>query len=210
MRLIDELVEIVEPALPLVTEWAANAELSVEILPPSSNCGDVLVELQVSTRSVLGAIAYGTGGILVDGGWLRMLGSGHPKLTRNIAMWNTGRSNGFCLVADDAVGGFFALNGGAFGDDLGSVYYLAPETLEWESLGVGHAAFTQWAFTKQLHTFYAGMRWPGWEEDVGNLPGDQCINFYPFLWSEQGSAQTSSRRPVPVDEQYAFNTAQGQ
>lgn len=78
---------------------------------------------------------YGTGGILVDGGWLRMLGSGHPKLTRNIAMWNNGRSNGFCLVADDAVGGFFALNGGAFGDDLGSVYYLAPETLDGKAWG---------------------------------------------------------------------------
>jgi hypothetical protein len=79
LRLLHELVEVVEPALPLVVEWAANAELSVEILPPSSNSGDVLVELQVTTRSVLGAIAYGTGGILVDGRWLRMLGSGHPK-----------------------------------------------------------------------------------------------------------------------------------
>ncbi|MGJ7558888.1 DUF2625 domain-containing protein [Variovorax sp. RB3P1] len=207
MRSLNELLEVDEPALTLVEQWAADAELPVEILPPSSNCSDVLVELQVTTRSVLGAVAYGTGGILVDGGWLRMLGSGHPRLTRNIAAWNAGRSNGFCLVADDAVGGFFALNGGAFGDDLGSVYYLAPETLKWESLGVGHAAFTQWAFTNRLHTFYAGMRWVGWQEEVGRLPGDQCFNFYPFLCSEQGSTQTSSRRPVPAAEQYAFNTA---
>jgi len=207
LRSLNELVEVEEPALPLVEEWAANAELPVEILPPSSHCNDVLVELQVTTRSVLGAITHGTGGILVDGGWLRMLGSGHQRLTRNIATWNSGRSNGFCLVADDAVGGFFALNGGAFGDDRGSVYYFAPETLKWESLGVGHAAFTQWAFTKRLHTFYAGMRWAGWEEEVEKLPGDQCFNFYPFLCSEQGSTQTSSRRPVPVAEQYAFNTA---
>ena len=149
MRSLNELLEVDEPALPLVERWAGDAELPAEILSPSSNCGGVLVDLQVTTRSVLGAVAYGTGGILVDGGWLRMLGSGHPKLTRNIAAWNAGRSNGFCLVADDAIGGFFALNGGAFGDDLGSVYYLAPETLKWESLGVGHAAFTQWAFTKR-------------------------------------------------------------
>jgi hypothetical protein len=200
-------VEVDEPALPLVEQWVANAELPVEILPPSSNCGDILVELQVTTRSVLGALAHGTGGILVDGGWLRMLGSGHPRLTRNIATWNVGRSNGFCLVADDAVGGFFALNGGAFGDDRGSMYYLAPETLEWESLGVGHAAFTQWAFTKRLHSFYAGMYWAGWEEEVGTLLGDQCFNFYPFLCSKQGSTQTSSKRLVPVAEQYALNAA---
>lgn len=206
MRSLGELVEIDDPALPLVEQWAANADIPVEILPPSSNCDDVLVELQVSTRSVLGAIAHGTGGILVDGGWLRILGSGHPRLIRNIATWNIGRSNGFFLVADDAVGGFFAINGGALGDDRGSMYYLAPETLKWESLGVGHAAFTQWVFTKRLHSFYAGMRWAGWEGEVGCLPGDQCFNFYPVLWSEQGSTQTSSKRPVPVAEQYAFNT----
>lgn len=206
MRTLNELLEIQEPALALVEQWSRQAELPVEILPPSVNNGDVLVELQVTTRSLLGAIAYGTGGILIDGGWLRMLGSGHSRLPRNIATWNAGRSNGFCLVADDVVGGFFALNGGAFGGDIGVVHYLAPDTLRWESLGIGHAAFTQWALTKRIHTFYAQMRWEGWVEDVRSLPGDQCFNFYPFLHTEEGSTQTSSRRLVPVAEQYAFNT----
>ena len=206
MRSLNELLEIQEPALPLIKQWSREAELPVEILSPSVNSGEVLVELQVTTRSVLGAIAYGTGGILIDGGWLRLLGSGHPRLPRDIAAWNAGRSNGFCLVADDVVGGFFALNGGSFEGDIGVVHYLALDTLRWESLGIGHASFTQWAFTKRLHTFYAQMRWEGWEEDVRSLPGDQCFNFYPFLYTEEGSTQTSSRRAVPVAEQYAFNT----
>ena len=142
---------------------------------------------------------------MIDGGWLRMLGSGHPKLTRNLPLWNQGRSNGFLLVADDAVGGFFAINGGALGDDLGTIYYLAPDTLAWESLEVGHSAFAQWVFTSRLHDFYSDMRWDGWESDVAALHGDTCFNFYPFLCTEQGSTRKSSRKPVPVAEQYALN-----
>lgn len=205
MRSLDELLDTQDPALPLVEQWSREAELPVEILPPSANHAEVLVALQVTTRSVLGAMAYGTGGILIDGGWLRLLGSGHPRLPRNIAAWNAERSNGFCLVADDGVGGFFALNGGAFDGDIGVVHYLAPDTLQWESLDIGHSAFTQWAMTQRLHTFYDQMRWDGWEEDVRNLPGDQCFSFYPFLHTKEGSTQTSSRRAVPVAEQYALN-----
>ena len=205
MRSLSELLEVREPALPLISQWANDAELPVEVLPPSSDCAEVLVRLQVTTLSTLGAIAYGTGGILIDGGWLRILGSGHPRLARNVAAWNEGRSDGFLLVADDAVGGFFAINGGALGAELGAMYYLAPDTLQWETMGIGHTAFTQWAFTCRLHTFYEAMRWDGWAADVCDLPGDQCFNFYPFLFTQQGSTQTSSRRPVPVSEQYELH-----
>lgn len=69
--------------------------------------------------------------MLVDDGWLRWLGSGHPKLTRALNDWNSPRTDGaFYLVGDDAAGGFFAINGGAFGDNVGSVYYWAPDNLD--------------------------------------------------------------------------------
>jgi hypothetical protein len=98
-----------------------------------------------------------------------MLGSGHPRLTRDLAAWNRARSSGFLLIADDAVGGFFAINGGALGEDLGAVHYLAPDTWAWESLEMGHTAFVQWAFTVGCATSTvicvgkAGKpRWPAW------------------------------------------------
>lgn len=210
MRALEELLDHRESALPLIEAWASAADLPIELLPPSVDRDAVLQELQVTTRSTLGAIAHGTGGILIDGGWLRMLGSGHPKLTRNLPLWNQGRSDGFLLVADDAVGGFFAINGGALGDDPGTIYYLAPDTLAWESLEVRHSAFTQWAFTSRLHDFYSGMRWDGWESEVAALHGDTCFNFYPFLYTEQGSTRTSSRKPVPVAEQYALNAVRSE
>ncbi|MBV8249595.1 MAG: DUF2625 domain-containing protein [Comamonas sp.] len=209
MRALEELLDHRDPALPLIEAWASQASLPVELLPPSADRDAVLLELQVTTRSPLGAMAHGSGGILVDGGWLRMLGSGHPRLGRNLAVWNRERSDGFLLVADDVVGGFFAVNGGAFGEDLGVIHYLAPDTLAWESLGMGHTAFMQWAFSDGLRAFYRDLRWEGWEAEVAALDGDSCFSFYPFLFTEQGSTQTSSRRPVPVAEQYAFLSQEG-
>src|SRR5580704_12358683 len=117
MRSLSELVNTTDPGIEKVREWAQSAVNECVLLPPSAQREQVLLETQVTTRSTMGAIAYETGGILIDGGWLRFLGSGHPRITRTLPGWNKARSIGYYLVADDAVGGFFAINGGAFGAD---------------------------------------------------------------------------------------------
>lgn len=206
MRTLEELIDTEDAALPLVQEWAASASHPFEILEPSeADRQRVLLALQVTTRSTMGAVAHDTGGLLIDHGWLRVLGSGHPKLARNIVDWNEERSSGFLLVADDVVGGFFALKGGGLGEDAGAMYYWAPETLSWESLEIGYSDFLEWASTDRLQVFYAGSRWSGWEADVQAIAADQCFNFYPFLWAKEGSVHTSSRKAVGVAEQYAIN-----
>ncbi|QIL79692.1 DUF2625 domain-containing protein [Diaphorobacter sp. HDW4A] len=207
MRPLVELIDQQDPALPLIQTWAQEADLNVELLAPSSERDTVLLDLQVTTRSPLGAIAHDTGGILIDGGWLRMLGSGHARLGRDLSGWNRDRANGFLLVADDVVGGFFAINGGGLGDDRGAIHYFAPDTLAWESLEVGHTAFVQWAFSERLREFYGDSYWTGWESDVAALGGDACFGFYPFLFTREGSTQASSRRPLSVGEQYAFSVS---
>ncbi|WP_079364313.1 DUF2625 domain-containing protein [Hydrogenophaga sp. H7] len=209
MRTLEELVNREEPAMPLVFQWIAQSAWRVEVLNPSEERGDVLTDLQVTTRSPMGAIAYETGGIFIDHGWLRILGSGHPKLPRNIVDWNSNRSSGHLLVADDVIGGFFSINGGALGDDRGSVYYWAPDTLRWEPLGLGYSDFLAWALSDKLAVFYEGFRWPKWEAEAEQVKGDQCFNFYPFLWTEQGSVGSSSRKLISVAEQYAFNADAG-
>jgi hypothetical protein len=152
----------------------------------------------------LGAVIYETGGILVDGGWLRVLGSGHARLTRTLPGWNAGRSHGFHLVADDAVGGFFALNGGALGADPMKLYYLAPDSLDWEPMGIGYPEFLQWAFAGNLDQFYAWIRWRGWEDDVRTLHGDRCYGFYPFLFTKEGAGGCGRRAEAPVQEVWSF------
>src|SRR5689334_10661662 len=88
MRSINELIDRDDPAFPLVQQWAAEAVRPIEFLPASSSRENSLLETQVTTRSPMGAIIYETGGVLVDRGWLRFLGSGHPRLARTLPGWN--------------------------------------------------------------------------------------------------------------------------
>src|SRR5262245_7889075 len=115
-RELFELIDKVDPGWPIVEDWIAHAARPVEVLPPSSNADRALVSIQVTTRSPLGTIVHRTGGLLIDGGWLRVLGSGHERLPRILPDWNwqCGVSPADSpppqlLIADDVLGGFFAL-----------------------------------------------------------------------------------------------------
>lgn len=57
MRSLEELVDRDEPALPLVEQWIADAAQHGEMLPPSPSRAEVLLDLQVTTRSPLGGPA---------------------------------------------------------------------------------------------------------------------------------------------------------
>jgi uncharacterized protein DUF2625 len=204
MRPLEELIVVDDPAMPLVHEWASSAVRPVEILPASRDRDSALLQTQVTTRSPMGAIVYETGGILVEGGWVRILGSGHPRLTRTLPRWNDQRSDGFYLVADDAVGGFFVINGGALGSDVKNLYYFAPDALDWEPMNIGYSDFIQWLFTGPLDDYYQWIRWQGWESDVSALQGDQCFAFYPFLFTSEGKGGVGQRDIVPVEESWGL------
>lgn len=205
MKSLEDLIASRDPALPLIEKMLGAATLSYQLLPPSTESGRVLSSLQITTRSTLGAIAYETGGLLIDHGWLRVLGSGHPQLPRNLVDWNSGRSDAYLLVADDAAGGFFSINGGGLGDDVGAMYYWAPDTLRWEQLDIGYTDFLGWALSDRLATFYDGLRWDAWRSDLQELRADQCFSFFPFLWTREGSINESSRTLIDVGEQFEIN-----
>jgi len=154
----------------------------------------------------MGAIIYESAGLMIDHGWLRILGSGnHPRLMRSLPDWNKGRSDGFCFIADDAVGGFFAINGGGLGDDLGKLYHLAPDKLEWEACKMTYSQFIMWALGPKLDMFYETHRWPGWQDEVRTLSGDKVIFIYPFLWAKGPPLVERHRGIVPIEENYDLN-----
>jgi len=214
MRTIEELINKTDPGWMFVKEWIDSAKNKVEILPVDSiKAVDALYKIQVTTRSPMGAIVLMTGGLLIDNGWIRILGSGSEKLNRSLPEWNKGKAFNnfgepapFILIADDIIGGFFLLNGGGLGSDLGKVYYLAPDNLEFESMGLTYTDFLNFCFNNNLDKFYKGYRWSNWENDVEKLKGDQVYNFVPFLWTKEGKdINQVSKKAVNVEEQYTLN-----
>jgi len=214
MKSLDELINRTEPAWPLLQQWIGEAKNLVEVLPPIDDATreHALVGTQVTTRSPMGAIVYETGGLLIDSGWLRMLGSGHPRLPRSLPDWNrprTYQANGapppFLLVGDDAVGGFFAIDGGGLRVDHGKVCYFAPDTLEWSSTQRGYGDFLDWCFQGDLEKYNATVRWPGWREEVAALSGNQAISIYPPLSAKGPPLEKRHRGTVPIAEVYRLH-----
>jgi hypothetical protein len=207
-----QLVNRDEPAWPLVQEWIGQAVRPVEALPPAGDAGDALVSVQVTTRSPMGAIIFETGGLLVDHGWLRILGSGHPRLPRSLPKWNfacgmqeSDTPPPWVLIADDVLGGFFALDGGRFGGRKHTVWYFAPDALEWEDLERGYSEFLCWCFLADVSLFYKTWRWPGWETEVSQLGGDQTLSIYPPLSADGPQLEQRSRRPASIAEIFRMN-----
>lgn len=214
MRTLKDLLNIEDPAWGIVKEWINLAKNKVEILPcKRQDAEEALLNTQVTIRSMMGAIVYETGGLLIDKGWIRILGAGCEQLKRSLPEWNKGKTFGeygepapYLLIADDAVGGFFAINGGYLGDDTGNIYYFAPDSLEWEALEITYSQFLLFCFDNNLNEFYSNLRWKGWEDDLSTLKPDYAFNFVPFLWTKEGSdINKVSRKVIPVREVYDFN-----
>ncbi|MBT2233931.1 DUF2625 family protein [Nonomuraea sp. NEAU-A123] len=224
MRELSELNDGDDPAWPGLQEEFATTSVPLKVLPGDPEQGrSCLSQLQVSVESYLGALALHSGGLILDGGWLRVFGG--STMTGADALPSLAQVNCFpaafdpgwrpadgLIVAQDILGGVFALNGhdaakaGRPGTP-GQVIYFAPDSLEWQALEMGYGTWLTWLLTGRLEQFYGGLRWPGWRAEVRVLSPAQGIAFYPFLWSDEAHANlaATTRRPVPVMELLRMN-----
>jgi hypothetical protein len=219
VRELDELIDVDDPAWPELQELFAASAVPLQVLPVDPEEGRRgLLQLQVTVRSVLGAVVLHSGGLLVDNGWLRVFGGGSGQGAD--ALPGLAKVNGFpaafdrvwrpatgLVVGHDVLGGVFAVNGhdpAAAGRPgaPGQMTYFAPDTLEWESMEMGHSAWVSWLLSGRLETFYEGLRWPGWSTETAALAVSQGISVIPFLWSKEAHANlaATSRRAVPMRE----------
>lgn len=195
------------------SEWASASPRSVEvsdILPERRS--ETLLRLGVTTRSVMGALAWHTGGVLLHHRWLRLLGGVSSAGLPDIAAASGLRSDGtetpsHLVVAIDALGGRFAVNGGGLPGEPGEVAYFGPDTLCWLPLGQGYSDLLFWALTGDVDGFYADLYWPGWEAEAAATPEGSLLSCYPPLFTAEARDGTSqlTRKAVPWCELLDFH-----
>ena len=184
MRPITDLRDVDDPDWPDLQVMIAEAGDRVVVRPVDRAGGeDCLHRLQVTARSRLGALALDTGGLLVDHGWLRIYGGGSENFP-DLASINGLRaepreSPPYMLIGSDVLGGQYAIDGGGLGVAPGEVCYFGPDTMSWDSIGVGHGDWVRWAIIGRVDEFYEALRWPGWQEEVEGLRPDQGISCFP-------------------------------
>lgn len=177
----------------------AAAPYPVEVLAAdlerSAACLDTL---GITTRSWLGAVVANSGGLLVDHGWLRVLGGGHDGLPDVAAGLVPG--TGRLLVAVDVLGGQFVWAPAEPGARP-TVHYFGPEDLAWQDLELGYGDWLHAMLAGALTGFYQGVRWPGWEAEVAGVAPDQGLGLWPPPWTREGKDVSAvSRKPIPLAE----------
>ncbi|MCL2716085.1 MAG: DUF2625 domain-containing protein [Alphaproteobacteria bacterium] len=207
-RTLDELQDRNDPGINLIREWLAQVDgNAAEILAPERALADAtLLQLQVTTRSLLGAVVYETGGVIVDDGLLRILGSGTERSlleSNRSAGFITGKEDngGVLLIADDVMGGLFALNGGGFGSgNPGEVFHLAADDLAWAPLEVGYSDFLEWCLTGDLAMLYKPLAAFDAYKRRPRPPINRSYSFYPFLWTKEGREGAHDVQVIAADE----------
>jgi hypothetical protein len=204
MKSLENLIDLGNPAWEMLQEWLRNAKNKVEVLPKNPQDAEKeLLCLQVTTKSTIGAVVYETGGILINNGLIRILGSGSAKLDRSLCEWNKGDKPNYLLIADDVMGGYFALNVGGLGNDIGKIHYLPPETLEWENTELGYTDFINWTFNGDIALFYKSFSWNTWEIDIQQVQTNQVFSFFPFLWTKEGKdIEKVNKKIIAIEDGY--------
>ncbi|MEU7792849.1 DUF2625 family protein [Micromonospora tulbaghiae] len=182
-----------------ISALVAAAPYPVEVLPADSQqAAACLAALEITTRSWLGAVVANSGGLVIDHGWLRVLGGGHDELPGVAAEMVPGA--GRLVVAFDVMGGQFAWLQ-AEPAVRPTVHYFGPEELAWQDLELGYGDWLEAMLTGALTGFYEGLRWPGWEAEVAGVALDQGISAWPPPWTREGKDLSAvSRKPILLAE----------
>lgn len=193
-----------ESAWPEVLAAVAAAPYPVEVLPADSGAAQrCLMALGMTTRSWLGAVVGHSGGLLVDHGWLRVLGSGSGRLPDVVT--EATPAAGVLIVGYDVLGGQFAWLQRSTGAPP-TVHYFGPDDLAWQDLEQGYADWLHAVVAGSLSRFYDTLRWPGWAREVSALELDQGIHTWPPPSAvEGGDLSIVSRKAIPMTELVSFH-----
>ena len=185
-------------------ELLLNGKNNVEIIPVDADCAKINADYyQADCSTNFGLLINRSGGVVVNG-TVRLLGSNRDPNFRDICLFNIKHGNaGIIFLGDDIFGGIFAVNTGLFSDELGSIMYFAPDTLEWEDTELKLSGLFAWLKDGDMAGFYGQFS----EEEYNALRGknvgfNKVLSFYPPQWSAEFSNGERDVREIDVNEHY--------
>jgi hypothetical protein len=192
-----------QSAWPEVAAAIAAAPYPIRVLPANPDrAAACLTALGLTTTSWFGALVAKAGGVLIDHGWVRVLGSGHDGLPDVVSQADAEAR--VLTVGYDVLGGQIAWlptepDGGS------TVHYFGPDELGWLDLEQGYAEWLHAMLHGSATSFYDTVRWPGWQTDVAAIALDQGFSVWPPPFTVEGKdLSTVSRRAVPLAELVSF------
>ncbi len=185
-------------------EMLTGGKNRVEIAPADTPCAAINAEyFQADESSNFGLLVNQCGGIVSEG-IVRLLGSTRDSKFRDINMFNVKFGGaGYIILGDDIFGGIFALNTGLFPDSMGSVIYFAPDSLEWEDLGIKLSGLFGFLANGDIRAFYGNIPDELFAKCVGmNVTFNRILSFYPPQWSAEFDTGNPDVQSIDVYEHY--------
>lgn len=170
---------------------------------------NIIKEIGLNNTTTLSTIIANCAGVIVDD-CIRILGQGDVNVhgIYEVNLIENGSANrvmGMLLVAFDIFGGLFAMNMGAINDEIGVIYYFAPDTLEWEAIEMNYSEFLQWCVLGNISKFYQSFKWNDWRQMAKEVKFNDGILIYPFLWSKEHNINTAEKKIVSFNELFNLN-----
>lgn len=185
-----------------------NGNNHVEILPPDPERMKENAEFyQADDQTTFGMLIHHSGGVTVNG-VVRLLGSTADPEYRDIKAFNEQfGGNGFVILGDDIFGGIFALNLGLLPECPGNIIYFAPDTMEFEDLGLKLSGLFEFLRNGDLSEFY-GQFSPEEYENLRavNVKFNEVLHIMPPMWSKEFKTEEHDVRAIGVYEHYKMMT----
>lgn len=185
-------------------EKLLNGASHVEIIPPDKPCAEInSAYYQADGSTNFGLLITQSGGVIVNG-VVRLLGSNRDPQFRDINMFNIKfGSAGMVFIGDDIFGGIFAVNTGLFSDNLGSIMYFAPDTLEWEDTELQLSGLFAWLKDGDMAGYYGQFSAEEYEKlRAMNIGFNEVLHILPPQWSAEFKTENHDVRAIDINEHY--------
>lgn len=188
-----------------LTEMLCSGKNHVEIIPVDAPCAEINSEyFQADASTNFGLLITQCGGVVVNG-VVRLLGSNRSPEYRDINLFNIKLSTGGgCIfLGDDIFGGIFAVNTGLFSENLGSIMYFAPDTLEWEDTELQLSGLFAWLKDGDMAGFYGQFSEEEFERlRAMNVGFNKVLSIFPPQWSAEFNTEKHDVKEIDIYEYY--------